>query len=88
MTSLSVFIREQVVQHVVVHALGSRMFARAPHGVSQAFARHTLPAGVALGRNHHHRRTAIAGDADGLALGFSGYLVRHDEARQEVLGKR
>ena len=44
------------------------MLAGALHGLTQAFARHALPAGMALGRNHYHRGTAIAGDGDGLPL--------------------
>lgn len=69
MTSLSAFIREQLVQRALGHALSGRVFAGALHGLAQSLARHTLPTGVALCGNHHYRGAAVARNADGLALG-------------------
>ena len=68
MTSRSTFIRKQLVQYVLVHALGSGMLTSALQRLAQTFACHALAALVALGRNHHYRGTSVAGDTDGLPL--------------------
>src|SRR5690606_35210543 len=69
MTSRSTFIREQLVQCVLVHALSLCVFPGALHRVTQSIACHTLASCVTLGRDHHHRRASVAGDADRLPLG-------------------
>jgi hypothetical protein len=76
MTSRSTFIREHLVQCILVHAMSGCVFAGALHGLTHALARDALPAGVALGRNHHYRRTAISSDADGLALRGFHHLAK------------
>jgi hypothetical protein len=68
MTSRSTFIREHRVQRTLVHSMRGGVFAGALHGLTNALARNALPTGVAFGRNHHHRGSAISGDADGLTL--------------------
>jgi hypothetical protein len=46
------------------------------HGLTQVLARHALPTGVALGRNHHHGGPTISRDADRLTLRGFHHLAK------------
>jgi hypothetical protein len=67
-TRRTAFIRQQLVQDVLVHALRRSVFARALRGRKQAFARDALRALVARRGNDHDRGAAVPRDADRLAL--------------------
>lgn len=69
MTSRSTFIREQQIEHALVHTLSGSVFTGTLHCPLQTFARHALASGVTRRGNHHHQRPTIARDADWLTLG-------------------